>query len=185
MAKEELDFTNFNVTTLQSTRDAWLKDAEEGQAFPPEITRLMDWTAQHMEICDGEPIAFGIFKKKKGHAAALGICEVVVHRHSPRSKWVKMLRLHLRPSVDTELLSGDVETAMDVFVAAITGSIDLQFAHKATTLKVYGRTQPQLLFLRALVKNLQTRLEKNEHNRMKAAIEGRFLTLTYKTGVTQ
>lgn len=86
-----------------------------------------------------------------------------------------MLRLHLRPSVELELQSGNSDNAMDIFVESMQGSILLQLTHQANTLKVYGRTNEQLNFLKALVVRLQSQLEKSDT--VKASIEGRFLSI--------
>jgi len=89
-----------------------------------------------------------------------------------------MLRLHLKPSVDEQLQEGAPEAAMDVFTQSIAGSLDLQLAHKATTMKVYGRTSEQLAFLKALVVHIQKHFEDKPASRIKATIEGRFLCTT-------
>lgn len=91
-----------------------------------------------------------------------------------------MLRLHLSPSVDDQLQKGEPDAAMSVFTSSIFGSIGLQSAHKASTLKIFGRTNDQLNFLKVLVTHLQPQLEKQEHNRVQLAIEGRFLSIVVK-----
>lgn len=170
-----LEFLPFTEARFTATRPAWSQDAEEGLAFPSEIDRLLTWAATHTEPSDLDAAAFGVFKK--GSSVALGICEIAIQRKSARSKWVKMLRLHLKPSVDDQLQTGHPEGAMGVFVQAIVGSLGLQLTHKATTLKVYGRTNPQLNFLKALVHHVDTDLKHEAKHHVKAAIEGRFLSI--------
>ena len=122
--------------------------------------------------------AFGIFHP--GKKQALGLAEITIQRKSSRSKWVKMLRLHLRPSVDADLQVGNSIGAMDVFVASLQGALNLQMAHKATTLKVYARTNEQLNFLRALVARIESNLPEAVRAVTKVSIEGRFMSIEAK-----
>jgi hypothetical protein len=170
-----LKFLAFNESRLISTRAAWTQDAVDGLAFPSEIERLLAWVETHQEPSDHDAAAFGIFKE--GTSTALAICEVAIQRKSVRSKWVKLLRLHLKPSVDDKLQAGHPEGAMDVFVQAIAGSLNLQVLHKANTLKVYGRTNDQLNFLKALEKHVSAKLTSEAKQGIKATIEGRFLSV--------
>lgn len=151
-----------------------MKDAEDGLAFPSEVARLLDWAECHLAPSNDDATAFGIFRP--GGKQALGLCEIVIHRRSTKSKWVKMLRLHLRPHIDADLQRGSSQAAMDVFVASLVGAIALQSAHKASTLKVYARTSEQLNFLRALVTQVSERV-KRDNLSLKASIEGRFLVV--------
>lgn len=172
MAKKQFKFEKFTPENALATRQAWLKEANDGLAYAPELERLFDWVDAHQEISEHDAVAFGVFEGTT--EAAIGICEVTIQRKTVRSKWVKMLKLHLRPSVDSKLQDGDSESAMDVFVQSMSGSMDLQMDHQANTLKVYGRTNEQLNFLRALLKQLQPTLEGKP---VKASIEGRFLSI--------
>lgn len=172
-AVSKYHFEKFTPETAQASRLAWEKEAQDGKAFVTEIQRLFDWVDTHHEISNHDSAAFGIFDKK--NQEAVGICEITIQRRTVRSKWVKMLRLHLRPSVELELQSGNSDNAMDIFVESMQGSILLQLTHQANTLKVYGRTNEQLNFLKALVVRLQSQLE--ESDTVKASIEGRFLSI--------
>lgn len=134
----------------------------------------MDWAGSHLAPSNSDATAFGIFRP--GGKQALGLCEVVIQRRSAKSKWVKMLRLHLKPHIDADLQIGNSQGAMDVFVASLVGTIALQSEHRASTLKVYGRTNEQLNFLRALVTQVSERI-KAEKMSLKASIEGRFLVV--------
>lgn len=172
----QLEFLPFTDQRFSATADSWNADAAAGLAFPSEIQRLLEWVGTHRQPTENDSAAFGVFPK--GKPTALGICEVIVQRKTQRAKWVKMLRLHLKPSVDDQLQKGIPETAMDVFVHSITGSMDLQMAHDASTLKVYGRTNEQLAFLKALVTQLKQHFDGKPELSVKATIEGRFLSIT-------
>lgn len=170
----DFHFEKFTQETATASRDAWVKEANEGLAFVTEIQRLFDWVDTHQDITSNDSVAFGIFDEKKQEA--LGICEITIQRRTIRSKWVKMLRLHLRPSIEVGLNAGDSDKAMDIFVQSMQGSMGLQLLHQANTLKVYGRTNEQLNFLKALLVRLQAAL--NTVNTVRASIEGRFLTIS-------
>lgn len=173
MGAMQLEFRIFSPETAQASRQAWLAEANNaGLAFGPEVSRLFDWVDSHLTIVENDAVAFGVFEK--GENVALGISEIAIQRKTSRSKWVKMLRLHLRPSLDATLQDGDAELAMNVFVESMQGSMNLQLTHLANTLKVYGRTNEQLNFLRALLSRLQVALQGKS---VKAAIEGRFLSI--------
>lgn len=172
MNKQVLVFEQFSPETATATRKGWQLDAAKGLAFEPEQERLFDWVDAHRDVVENDAVAFGIFDQKD--QVALGVCEVTIQRKTARSKWVKMLRLHLKPSIDASLQAGDADQAMSVFVVSMRGSIALQLAHSANTLKVYGRTNEQLNFLKALLQHLTTATAGKP---IKASIEGRFLSI--------
>lgn len=173
----KLEFVEFDDVRVAASRKGWLADASQGLAFPAEIERLFDWVQTHKVPSDHDSVAFGVFLENKH--VCLGICEVTIQRKSARSKWVKMLRLHLKPSVDEELQAGNSNTAMQVFTQCMVGAMDLQLAHQATTLKIYGRTHEQLAFLQVLAAHVDKSLSSKPDFKVKVAIEGRFLSLNF------
>ena len=173
MKNTPLRFEHFTPITAEASRLAWISDAKQGLAFEPESQRLFDWVDTHQEISATDAVAFGVFLGTSNEA--LGICEVTIQRQSAKSKWVKMLRLHLKPSIDKSLQDGDPDMATIIFVRSMQGAIELQMTHAATKLKVYGRTNEQLNFLKVLVTHLEPTLRGKP---VTAAIENRFLTIT-------
>lgn len=178
MAYEKMELRAFDAATLKASRETWLSDAEKGLAFYSEVERLFDWAATHMDLSQTDATAFGVFRP--GKKPALALCEITVQRKSARSKWVKMLRMHLSPAIDATLQSGDPLDAMNVFGASLHGTLGLQMLHKATTLKVYGRSNEQLTFLRAVVSKLDQQLPDAIKKMAKLSIEGRFLSIEVK-----
>lgn len=174
MGSHKYEFRSFCDQTYAATQKAWSGDAKLGLAFPTDVERLFHWVSEHRQPAEQDATAFGVFNE--GDFVALGIAEVVIQRLSARSKWVKLLRLHLRPEVDAALQQGEVEIAMDVFTTSVLGSFRLQMAHDAATLKIYGRTNDQLRFLRTLVAVLN-----QTESKFKASLEGRFLCLQQVT----
>lgn len=172
MTKQVLEFKQFDAASAAATRKEWHVDAAKGLAYGPEQDRLFDWVDTHQDVVENDAVAFGIFEQKS--QIALGICEVTIQRRTLRSKWVKMLRLHLKPSVDASLQAGEADLAMNVFVESMRGSMGLQMTHSANTLKVFGRTNEQLNFLKALLQHLAPTIAGKP---IKASIEGRFLSI--------
>ena len=82
------------------------------------------WAKDHLVPKEGEAVAYGVFPA--GSKEADAICEVVVTRKSVRSKWVKMLRVRLRPKVDDALNSVD-DTSNAGMREALTRAIDQAF----------------------------------------------------------
>ncbi|MCW5648721.1 MAG: hypothetical protein KIS62_03125 [Ramlibacter sp.] len=175
MPYENLEFKEFDDASLKATREVWLAESSDGLAFYSEMERLLDWADTHRQPAESDSAAFGIFRQ--GKRQAMGICEIVIQRKTIRSKWIKMLRLHLRPSVDADLQAGNTTNAMNVFASSIAGTLGLQMTHKATTLKVYGRTNDQLAFLRLLVEHMEKNLPEAAKNAAKVTIDGRFLSI--------
>ena len=170
-------FKSFTNETFQSTSTAWTSEALKGKAFPSEVEQLFSWAEHHQQQVAGHSVAYGIFPNSAKVADA--ICEVVVTRHSSRSKWVKMLRVRLRPRIDEALNSiGDssnsaMREALAIFIHATIGVLKFGESENASTIKVYGRTRQQLDFL----KFLGIELEKVKTNPMKVTMEGRFLVV--------
>jgi hypothetical protein len=172
-----MQFKEFDAASMAATRHAWMGDADNGSGFPPEIEQQLDWAQGHMTLT-GTEVAYGIFKD--GGHVALAICELVITRRSARSKWIKFMRLRLRPSVDVQLFNNDpagFRTAIEAYIACVQGVFHVKNQEKANTIKVYGRTQQQMGFLTILATSLQNRPELT----FKTSIEGRWLVLTWKT----
>lgn len=174
MAK--MQFAAFNDESINKTCAAWSGDAKKGLGFPSEVEQTILWARSHMKIVEGDSAAFGIFED--GDPVALGICEVVVSRKSVKSIWVKFLQLKFRPVLDDKLYNNDtaaLKEAIEIFAAGVVGVMALKMTHKATTLKVFGRTKPQLNFLQQVVVTLH-----KISDRYHIAIEGRFLVIANK-----
>jgi hypothetical protein len=177
VAKSGFAFKTFDQTAFEATKHAWCEDADRGCAFPSEIEQLMDWVEGHMRAESGRAVACGVFQS--GSHVADAVCEVVITRQSMRSKWVKMLRVRLRPKIDDALNStGDSSTdvmreALGIFAKAALGLLTFGQTEKASTIKIYGRTRTQLEFLRFLGVELEN-LKKKE---LQTSMEGKFLVV--------
>lgn len=178
MKKTPHIFKQFDIDSLTVTTEAWKNDAFDGFAFPIEVEQLMAWVSGHVDEIEGDSVAYGVFPPNSKIADA--ICEVAVTRKSVRSKWVKMLRIRLRPTIDDALNSSlpndsevGIKNALEIFVQATVGLLKFGEHQKANTIKIYGRTKQQTDFLGFLAIELQ----KINEGRMKASMEGKFLVV--------
>ncbi len=176
-SKQSFVFKAFDEKSFQSTAEVWTQEALNGLAFPSEIEQLMAWAARHLAPQEGASVAYGIFSPDS--KVAVAICEIVVTRKSVRSKWIKMLRVRLRPQIDdalnstSEASSAGLRDALEIFIQATLGTFKLGKVEQANTIKIYGRTRQQADFLRFL----GVELEKLPHNPMMVAMEGKFLVV--------
>lgn len=180
MTEKILEFKPFTAQSLESTKKSWLKDAEKENAFLPDVEQQMDWVEKHIEQQDDAPVAYGVFTGDSKVATA--VCELVVARLSVRSKWIKMLRLRLRPSIDAGIFSNDpkaVTEAVDSYICCVVGVLGLKKQHQANTIKIYGRTQEQIKFLTLFSTKLQDQFELSEQKTIKSSIEGRWLVIRW------
>lgn len=175
--KPNFTFKIFDQTTFEATKAAWSNEVDKGLAFPSEIEQLMDWIESHMVLEPGRAVACGVFQSARHVADA--VCEVVITRQSIRSKWVKMLRVRLRPQIDDALNSTEasspnaIKEALEIFAKATVGLLGFGQKERASTIKIYGRTRPQL----QLLLFLGVELEKIKTKAFKISMEGKFLVV--------
>lgn len=175
--KRPFELKAFNSVTFAATETAWKQDAADGMAFPPEVEQLMDWARGRLGHKDGDSVAFGVFGP--GNSEAFGIAEVVMTRRSKRDKWIKLLRVRLRPQLDNKVVANEpqsVSEALSVYADAARGLFLMKNEHEASILKLYGRNQAQLAFLTVVGEKLRQSL----HNEV-AKMEGNFLVIKTPT----
>jgi hypothetical protein len=168
-------FKPFNQATLEATSAAWKDDAQKGEGFLPEIEQAMNWVGEHLELKDNE-MAYGVFHEKD--PVAVAICETAITKPSIRGKWVKLLRLRLRPQVEGLIFNNDPEgttIALNAYVSSVIGVYHVKNVHEATTIKIYGRTQEHMRFLTLFSEALKL----NKEATFNAEIQGRWLVLNW------
>lgn len=180
-AKMKFSMKPFSEDSFASTERAWTKRATGGCAFPTEAPQILDWARTRLNpAVVNDSIAYGIFKD--GVEVASALCEVVLFRKSARSKWVKMMKVRLSPELEEGVFAGSLDTArdvLDVYAAAVFGVMRLKLEHDATTLKIYGRSTEQLVFLRNLGVELEKRIK--DH---KISLNGRWLVIENEVKTT-
>lgn len=173
--EEHYIFRPFNAASLDRTAAAWNGDVAAGKGFAPEVEQVISWVSGHLTLTENE-MAYGIFAENE--KVALGVCELAITKPSVRGKWVKLIKLRLRPSVDEMLFKNDPQgtsIALNCFVAAVLGVYHVKNVHEATIIKIYGRTQDQMRFLTLMLEALKQRQDAT----FKAEIQGRWLTLNW------
>lgn len=170
-----LKFKAFTPESFAATKRNWIKDVEGGAGFLPDTEQQLAWTENHLELVENS-IAYGVFKDKSD--VAIGICELVITKHTPKRSWVKVIRLRLRPKIEAALFANEqaaIATAIEAYAVCVVGVLHLKNAHNASTIKVYGRTQDQL----KLISFMNIELQKNKEVAYQSSIEGRWLVLKW------
>lgn len=110
-----------------------------------------------------------------------GIVEIVLSQNG-NSIWVKILDIHLSPEIeivdDTE---ESTKSRLRVFKAALTGTFDLtKDVIKADTVKVFGRTDVLVAFLRGMHESFSVLATLGTISGITVSIEGRWLVFRTK-----
>lgn len=169
-------FEQFTETTFLATAAAWQEDAERGLAFQPDVEQSISWAKEHLKLT-GNEMAYGVFGQDSDKA--VGICELAITRLGHNNVWVKVLRLRLRPEIEEQIflnIPDAVQTAVNAYITAVIGVFEVKDLHKASTIKVYGRTKEQVGFLTLLAASLNARQDTISY---RASIEGRWLVLNW------
>lgn len=175
VAGRQMQFRQFDGAAFKATKTGWSKDVSQGEGFAPDVEQLMAWTDAHLTLVENE-IAYGIFDADE--SIAVGICELAITKPSARGKWVKLIRLRLRPKIEGLLFANDPDgliVAVEAYVASVLGVYHVKNEHEATIIKVYGRTQEQMRFLTLL----SAALKKRDDATFDSKIEGRWLVLNW------
>lgn len=177
--KINFELRPFAADSLKKTRSRWekqLKNADSLAVMPSEYSRLMDWAEGHMDYVNGEEFAYGIFPIDNDVAVA--VAEIIYTRRQRR--WLKLLNLTLSPQYDVSLSSENPKLSdlMQIFAAAVVGTVHLTAIHASTVTKLYGRSSGMLSFL----KGFAGYLEVQKVDGITATIEGRWLVFTVKRG---
>ena len=110
-----------------------------------------------------------------------GIVEIVLSQNGG-SIWVKILDIHLSPEIE---IADDTEEStksrLKVFKAALTGTFDLtKDVIKADTVKVFGRTDVLVAFLRGMHESFSVLATLGTISGITVSIEGRWLVFRTK-----
>jgi hypothetical protein len=127
MAEKTLYFKPFTTQLLEATKKSWLEDAEKSNAFLPDVEQQLDWVGKHIELKDDTSCAYGVFENESKIATA--VCELVVSRPSARGKWIKFLRLRLRPEIDAGIFANDSKAVLrtvDAYICSVVGVLGLK-----------------------------------------------------------
>lgn len=173
-----MEFREFTQSDLDATSSKWENEALDFDCFPEEVQQKLKPVQEALTASKSSgfhTIYYGVFKANERVAAAL--CEMVLSdRGTTGGKWLKMLKLSMSPEIETLLIQEQIEainTAINVYKAAVSGAFAARLTHDADTLKLYGRSDEQLKFLMMLLSFIN---QEHSHE-LSAKKEGRWLVL--------
>ncbi len=176
----EYSIQEFDDARLAATRKAWTKalDQEPAEFNRAVFDRRLNLAEQSRDYAAGSEFCYGIFKT--GNSAASAIVELSYTKQS--SRWIKMLNLHLSPSLDLSIdkNSPNFRELAGVFSAAIVGTIKLTGVHKSRVVKLYARTPLLLSFFQFIAEQLPKQFERMNDGAgvaLKLSIDGRWLVI--------
>ncbi|MDC6179050.1 hypothetical protein [Ralstonia solanacearum] len=142
----------FSEAWLESTRLAWRAHIDNHEMFDLEYQRVLDAATNQINYAhppNGHPMAYGVFRSGAADASAI-VLIVYTPRPGPSRGWLKMLEVNLSPQYDEFVIYGDMEKyhdALQIFAAAINGTLDLRGTHRSKVVKLYGRNESMLKLL--------------------------------------
>jgi hypothetical protein len=164
----------FTNDTMAATRNAWGKEvcAREGEILSTQYERILQWAEDHIDYSGekSQTFAYGIFGRSAHDADA--IVELIYTKSG--AKWMKLLDVHLSPSVDFAFAPQEVDLKrlMSIFAAGMDGTVHLaSTVHPSNVTKMYGRSGTLLEFL----KEVGTVKDNSALPGLKVSIEGRWL----------
>jgi len=158
-----LALKRFDAAHIETTKKDWERQLEQlPDVMPSEFLKHIEWVNSHMDYADGgdDGLAYGVFYKDHKHAIA--VVDVVYTRRG--TKWLKMLGVNLSPELFVVLTSDnpsakDMQKILEIYGAAITGTVKLTGIHPSNTVKLYGRTGTLLAFLKGIAAYLRANLD--------------------------
>lgn len=165
----------FNKESLNATDQAWNKDLENSSdIFPGDVWRIINLARNNSNYQDkhAASLTYGIFD---GAEAADSVVEVIISKSA--KKWIKMIDCFIRPGISEQAYKKDtlaIEKLVNIYAAAIAGSMMLADHHQATVVKVFGRSEALLYILTSVAKNIN---ESEQDLSVEATIEGRWLVV--------
>jgi hypothetical protein len=152
---KNMDFSELTANFLDSIKADWLAavDADEHEIFKAEYHRI--FRAAESSVCLEGPLSsrfnVPLYFSVADDSKCWALVEVTCTKNG-RGVWVKMRDIYMSPNI--EIADDTVESTakrFDVFNSALVGIFGLTRAFEyADTVKVYGRTDSVLSFLRGM-----------------------------------
>jgi len=160
-------------TSVDATEKKWLTQANKYPTlfFPTEIEKEFYWIRHVVEgKIDNGRIQYGLFKGAAKSADAT--LELVHTKKNANNAWLKMLEIDFSPDLTAKAKAGDpvaIATVVSMYSDAVLGCIKLSgTAHKADTLKLYGRSDE-------LLKYFAYHVDVSKMKGVETTLEGRWL----------
>ena len=174
-----MELTVIDKDMFRATREAWLASASRSthEAFLAEYEQLFD------VIEEGDGI--GSLEGRLNVAIYYGILDngvvkaLVQMLQSERGSdiWIKMTDIHMCPEIELEVdIAASTADRLRVFTTALLGVFALtKQVARADTIKVYGRTDALITFLRGMHDALAVMSSLGNMPGINVSIEGRWL----------
>lgn len=173
----DFEFKQFSQESFKLTKDDWIISAESLGYSSFEFEKSLEYASSRITYEENaESYSYGIFRTGSNSAVAL-----VDVSHTTRVKdvgWLKMLNVDFSPAfsmINTDIFdTKKFSEKLEIYVASISGTINLTNHHKAKVVKLYGRNEHLLMLLNAL----NYHLTKNPDSEFGSRIEGRWLVVS-------
>lgn len=180
----KLEMLPFDAKSIERTCTTWVKDLDTCEGvFPVDVHAIVEYIQKNSiyEHSTLDSIAYGIFPNSgTSKSEASAVVKVIISKAG--KKWIKMIDCQIRPQIEDNASresASDIQKIMEIYSAAIVGSLRLTNTHKVKTVKVYGRNNALLRMLTLTAGYLKEQL--TEHALpLKVSIEGRWLVVNAK-----
>ncbi|MDR5825924.1 hypothetical protein [Caballeronia sp. LZ043] len=173
----ELTLKQFDGEAIDSTTRQWDEFLTEHEMFDLDYRRVLAGAMEYAtyEKAKDNTYSYGVFAN--GTKYALAVVSVV---HTPKPGLqlgrLKMLQVDLSPEFDEVLIAGDLEkrrAVLDIYYAAIAGTIQLGTVHASRVIKLYGRNNHLLEILSGLAQ----RVADKPFEKVSVSMQGRWLVI--------
>lgn len=163
---------------LDSTAVSWYASADSLGIPQIDSEKVITWAEQHIDYANAtnKSSAYAIFDENNTQEA-VAFVDIIYSEVAPRHGWLKVLSISLSPVYSASEVEADYDkilTVIDIYVTAVTGTIDLSGDHSAKVIKIFGRNDG----LYKLLAILRERLASVNSTKFSAKMEGRWLVIS-------
>lgn len=176
-----MKLTSIDTALFEQAKAAWmgaLNGVDDHEIYATEYQQIFGI----IEKCNGigelddrfnEPVFYGILDDNN---TVWALVEIVQSRKGA-SVWIKMLDITMSPEIETQPDNeGTTTKRLEVFTSALTGIFQLtKTIRRADTVKVYGRTEALVSFLRGMHDSFSVITSLGTISGIRVEIEGRWL----------
>ncbi|WP_446807939.1 hypothetical protein ACH50O_11530 [Methylomonas sp. 2BW1-5-20] len=182
MQLSEMQLQEANEEKFDQIKVAWLDLLQESNhdVFKAEYTQLFDTiTAGKSWGALDERFNVPIYQVIEGEDKVWAIVNIVQSRQGS-STWIKLMDIYMSPEIDTST-DNEINTTkrLEVFTTALGGIFALtKNVNNANKLKIYGRTDVLVAFLRGMHDVFSTINAIGTIRGVETSIEGRWLVFS-------
>lgn len=177
-----MNLVQLDINKINDINNAWIKSAIQfypdlGQIELEQFFAVIKDNGAIGELKDNKSVYFSVEEDDKTHA----LVEIIQSKKG-KEVWIKMMDITLCPELEFSIQDDRNTTErLTVFVTALIGIFSLtKGVTMANTVKVYGRTELLLTFLRGMHDSIKTVTELGTIQGVSVSIEGRWLVFRAK-----